>query len=255
MKTSMFWFGCGVGLAVAGAAWGAEGLWLGEDDRVAVVSRAAGEEWVSAAGVLQECAAMEIPFAVFYGTLGEGERAAVAEAAAEGEWPDGTEVETGAGFERLGESLAAFDPSYVFVAGWAAGEGIPAGVAEALEESPAQVLAGVAGGGEVETTLADFQRKSRDQMLGLFGKHGGGGAVESFRRWRAEDYPVAEAGASGGTGAPAVEEESAVEEGAAAVDANVGRVEEAAGTMRLRPRTRLPAAPKAKSLFEQPVKW
>lgn len=257
MKTTMVLIGLGVGLAAAVAASGAEGLWLGEDDRVAVVARQAGEEWASAAGVLQECAAMEIPFAVFYGALGAGEQEAVADAALEGEWPEGTAVETGAGFEGLGERLAEFDPSHVFVAGWAAGEGMPAGVVAALEESPALVLAAVSAGGEVETTLADFQRESRNRILGLFGKQGDTGTVESFRQWRAEEFPASEADAAvvvEESGMPEAEV-SPVGEGMWANGANPGRVEEGAGGMRLRPRIRLPEAPKATSVFERPVKW
>lgn len=253
MKTKTGWLGVGLWLA-ASMAWGAQGLWLGEDDRVAVVAKTAGAEWAEAAGVLLECTELEIPMAVFHGVLTDEERAAEMDALPPGEGETGMLEETGAGFEGLAERMAEFDPSHVILAGWKKGEGFPAGVAEALDETPALILQAVGSKGDYTMSLADFQKQMRDVILPSFGMAPSKKGVDHFRRLAADEISVAEAD----------REDAAPEEPVAFADeaAEAGREAEAGqrestgkGGLKLKPRTKLPAAPKPKAWYEMPATW
>ena len=184
MKAILWRIGLGL-LAAVSAAQGAKGLWLGEDDRVAVVAKSAGAEWAAAAGVLMECAELEIPLAVFHGRLTAGERAATEEAFP-GESEGDAVVETGPQFEGLGERLESFDPSHVILAGWKAGEGVPPGVAEALEETPATILLAGVKRGDYEMALAEFQTEVRNEVLPTFGLSPSKKSTEFFREVSAD---------------------------------------------------------------------
>lgn len=256
MKTKTGWLGVGLWLA-AGMAWGAQGLWLGEDDRVAVVAKTAGAEWAEAAGVLLECAELEIPLAVFHGALTDEERAVETDALPPGEGESGMLEETGAGFEGLAERLADFDPSHVILAGWKKGEGVPAGVAEALEETPALILQAVGSRGDYTMSLADFQKQMRDVILPSFGMAPSKKGVEHFLKLEADGISVAEAAGEGepGSAEPAASAEAPrTEEGP--VEAEAVRSESAGkGGLKLKPRTKLPTAPKPKAWYEMPASW
>lgn len=258
MKTKYAWLGVGLWM-LAATAWGAEGLWLGQDDRVAVVAKSAGTEWAEAAGVLLECAELDIPLAVFHGALTEEERAAETEAIPpEGE---GMVEETGAGFEALGERLADFDPSHVILTGWKPGEGIPRGVAEALEETPAMILQSVGSKGDYTMSLADFQKEVRNMMLPSFGLAPSKRGVEHFRRTTADDLAEAaeeEAVEAEGKPAPSAPESAVAFPGTEEVwgaAEPVGGGTEARGAAKLKPRTKLPDAPKPKAWFDMPAGW
>ena len=253
MKTKTAWFGVLLWLA-ASLAWGAQGLWLGEDDRVAVVAKSAGAEWAEAAGVLQECAELDIPLAVFHGVLTDGERAAVAEALAAKDGENVSVEETGADFEALPERLADFDPSHVVLAGWEKGEGFPAGVAEALDETPAMILQAVGSRGDYTMSLADFQREMRNVMLPSFGLAPSKKGADHFRRLEADDIAVAEAETE--ASAPA---EPTVDAGGAAASSSPAEENReelpGKGVAKLKPRTKLPAAPKPKAWYDMPATW
>ncbi len=252
MKAKRTWLGVGIWMAAA-IAWGAEGLWLGSDDRVAVVSKSAGAEWAEAAGVLLECVELEIPLAVFHGVLTEEERAAEMEAfPVEGE-EDERVRETGADFETLGAQLADFDPSHVILAGWKAGEGIPFGLAEALEETPAMILQTVASKGDYTMSLADFQREMRNLLLPAFGLAASRKSAEHFRRMKADDFST-----------PAEEEKPVPEVSDRSVAPGQERRVEEEGPreslerrreVNLKPRTKLPDAAKPTSWFDRPASW
>jgi hypothetical protein len=251
MKAKLSWIGFGL-LAAVAAAQGAEGLWLGEDDRVAVVAKTAGAEWAEASGVLMECAELEIPLALFHGTLTEEEREAT-EAAFPGEPGMGEVTETGARFEGLGERLEVFDPSHVILAGWKAGEGVPPGVAEALEETPATILLAGVKRGDCEMALADFQKEVRDAVLPSFGLAPSRKSVEYFRVAEADEIPVAadEPAAAEPAGRPTAPSAPAEER----VEPETARAETGGVPAKLRPRTSLPSAPRAKAWFEMPAGW
>ena len=250
MKTKTAWVGVGLWLA-ASIAWGAQGLWLGEDDRVAVVAKSAGTEWAEAAGVLLECAELEIPLAVFHGALTEDERAVEMEALPP---ENGALEETGAGFEALAERLADFDPSHVILTGWKKGEGFPPGVAEALDETPALILQAVGSRGDYTMSLADFQKQMRNVMLPAFGLAPSKKGVEHFLKLEADEIAVAEAEeeepipAEPAVSAEAPWEDSVVEE--AVQSESAGK-----GGLKLKPRTKLPSAPNPKAWYDMPASW
>lgn len=251
MKTKKAWVGVGLWLA-ASIAWGAQGLWLGEDDRVAVVAKSAGAEWAEAAGVLLECAELEIPLAVFHGALTEGERAAELDALSQGE-ESGAIEETGAGFEALAERLADFDPSHVILAGWKKGDGFPPGIAEALDETPALILQSVGSRGDYTMSLADFQKQMRDVMLPSFGLAPSKKGVEHFVKLEADEIAVAEAEEKPVPAEPVATAEVPREDPIAAeavLSESAGK-----GDLRLKPRTKLPTAPKPKAWYEMPASW
>lgn len=253
MKTKTGWLGVGLWLA-ASIAWGAQGLWLGEDDRVAVVAKSAGAEWAEAAGVLLECSELEIPLAVFHGALTESELAAEMEALPPQGGESGPVEETGAGFEALAERLADFDPSHVILAGWKKGEGFPVGVAEALEETPALILQAVGSKGDYTMSLADFQKQMRDVMLPSFGLAPSKKGVEHYRRVEVDEISVAEADEEDAAAAePVVFADMAAEaesEAEAVRSESLGK-----GGLKLKPRTKLPSAPKPKAWYEMPATW
>lgn len=251
MKTKNTWVGVGLWLA-ASIAWGAQGLWLGEDDRVAVVARSAGAEWAEAAGVLLECAELEIPLAVFHGVLTEEERAAEMDALPQGEGSGAVE-ETGPGFENLSERLADFDPSHVILAGWKKGEGFPVGIAEALDETPALILQAVGSRGDYTMSLADFQKQMRDVMLPSFGLVPSKKGVEHFVKLEADEIAVAEAEEKPVPAEPVATAEVPREDPIAAEA--VPSESAGKGDLRLKPRTKLPTAPKPKAWYEMPASW
>lgn len=229
-------------------------MWLGEDDRVAVVARSAGAEWADAAGVLLECAELDIPLAVFHGVLTDEERAAETEARVANEGENVVFEETGADFEALPERLADFDPSHVVLSGWKQGEGFPVGIADALDETPALILQAVDARGDYTMSLADFQREMRDVMLPSFGLPPSKKGVDHFLQLQTDDIAVAEA----------EERDSAAEEPMASAEtlpedsrgAEPIRSESAGrGDMKLKPRTKLPTAPKPKAWYDMPASW
>ena len=252
MKAKRTWLGVGLWMAAA-IAWGSEGLWLGSDDRVAVVSKSAGAEWAEAAGVLLECAELDIPLAVFHGVLTEEERAAEMEAfPVEGE-EDGRVRETGAYFETLGAQLADFDPSHVILAGWKAGEGVPVGLAEALEETPAMILQAVGSKGDYTMSLADFQRELRDVLLPAFGLDASRKSVEHFLTVNVDDIILSAGEAHSAPEEVAATSEVPEEENRAAGGGE--REPSGRGKAKLKPRTKLPDIPKSPSWYDRPVSW
>jgi hypothetical protein len=253
MKTNSAWLGVGLWLA-ASIAWGAQGLWLGEDDRVAVVVKSAGAEWATAAGVLLECTELDIPLTVFHGALTEAERAAEMDAFPSQDGESGTVEETGAGFEALAGRLADFDPSHVILAGWEKGEGFPVGVAEALDETPAMILQTVDARGDYTMSLADFQREMRNVILPAFGLEPSNKGVDRFRRVEADEIVVAEADAEVSVPREPATFDGRGKEAPAEVE-EVRSKPEGKGVSKLKPRTKLPAAPKPKAWYEMPASW
>lgn len=244
------------GVAVLVALWCGTALaepepWLlGDDgDRVAVVAARPGEEAAHCAGLLQECAGLDVPVQVFFLSGNARDRDNAALAAEEfGLSPDACDFLAGA--DELSALLAAFMPTHVVVA--SPGNETLAALELAFPDpgrAPVVLLPVPPGDPEaaLALTLPPYQLDARASAAAIYSRAAPRGDTENYATLEIDD--LAEVELTPGGEEPDESEYSGYSEyseGAGKEVAPAPPPAAPAGGALLRPRTRLPSQPKPK---------